>query len=116
MTYSEYRDTYKQLIRRYPDVTALYNEEEPKSIVMIEEIFTRSSNGTQWKLQEEKTSNISFVNYSNIVDPNAVRFFKNLGGYERIITNYTRYGLIPIENISINPARDYKHVRRFVFN
>ena len=116
MTYTEYRTEYKTLLRRYPDISSLYDENEPKSITLVNEIYERSSNGTTWKKTEEKTEKITFINYSNIVDPRAVQFFKNLGGYERIITNYTKYGLIPVENVSINPDRTYKHIRKFIFN
>ena len=55
------------------------------NIKIIEKTYYKV--GTQWKLSESKEENISKENYLNII--NSTKFFRNLGGYERLTKSYT---------------------------
>lgn len=114
MNYQEYRTTYKEAIKAYPEITGLYTENEDEK-----PIFCTCTNyekrGTKWVEVERTTENINFIFYSNIVDPAAIRFFRNLGGIERITKSYTKRGYLPIEVSSTSPDREHKTVRSFSF-
>ena len=62
--------------------------------------------GTTWRLVRDSHKIINEEFYNNILD--AKPFMRNLGGYERHIKNYTKYGRMVGRVISINPSRDYK--------
>lgn len=113
MTYAEFKNTYKKAVKRYPDITNVWDEKEEKVITMTESRYIKI--GSRWKETESKTMLVSYVNYMNVIDPAAVAFFKNLGGYEKVSLSYTKRGYIPTENISISPDRDKKTVRSFKF-
>ena len=83
-----------------------------KTIKMVEKRYYKA--GSQWKLLDSKEENITKENYLNII--NSCKFFRNLGGYERLIKNYTYAGYIPVELNSISPDRKEKIVRSFTFN
>lgn len=110
MTYNEFKNTYKWIINQAPDVTALYDRDEVE-IEMTTTTYTKR--GRKWAEIETKTETINPIFYLNIVD--AVPFFRGLGGHCRIIKAYTKHGLIPIENVSINPDKSKKIVRTFKF-
>ena len=80
-----------------------------KNIKMVEKRYYKA--GTQWKLSEVKEENITKECYLNIV--NSCKFFRNLGGYERLISGYTYRGYIPVESNSISPDKKEKIVRSF---
>ncbi len=110
MTYNEFKNTYKWIIKQAPDITALYGRDD----VNIEMITTNYKKvGTKWTETGTTSENITVTFYFNVFD--AVPFFRNLGGYERIIKAYTKYGLIPVENVSISPDKKEKVVRTFKF-
>lgn len=110
MTYKEFKTTYKWIIKRNPDITSLYGVEE-KVITVTETRYTKR--GARWQEVETTTEKVNAEYYMNTVD--AVPFFRGLGGHERIITAYTRYGLIPVEVHSTRPDGKAKTVRRFKF-
>jgi len=110
MTYKEWKKTYNWIIKKTPDITSLYGKEE-KCIKLIETRYIK--HGTKWTETETKTEIITPEYYMNTVD--AVPFFRNLGGRERLITAYTKYGLIPVEVHSTRPDGKEKVVRRFAF-
>ena len=83
-----------------------------KNIKMIEKRYYKA--GSQWKLLESKEENISKENYLNII--NSCKFFRNLGGYERLTKSYTYAGYIPVELNSISPDKKEKVVRSFTFD
>ena len=83
-----------------------------KNIKMVEKRYYKV--GNQWKLSETKEENITKENYLNII--NSTKFFKNLGGYERLTKDYTYSGYIPVELNSISPDKKEKVVRSFEFN
>ena len=83
-----------------------------KNIKMVEKRYYKA--GTQWKLSESKEENISKENYLNII--NSCKFFRNLGGHERLTKSYTYAGYIPVELNSISPDKKEKIIRSFTFN
>lgn len=111
MTYNEFKNNYKWIIKNAPDVTGLYGIDD-KIVTITETRYTKR--GGRWIETETKTNQVTPEYYLNGVD--AVPFFRNLGGFERLNKAYTKYGLIPVESISINPDRTIKVVRRYVFN
>ena len=62
--------------------------------------------GTTWRLVRDSHKIINEEFYNNILD--AKPFMRNLGGYERHIENFTKWGRRVERVISINPSRDYK--------
>lgn len=50
---------------------------------------------------------------NNVFD--AVQFFKDLGGYEKVSCGYTKAGYLPDELLSISPNRTEKTVRKYYF-
>lgn len=69
--------------------------------------------GTTWRLVRDSHKIINEEFYNNILA--AKTFMRNLGGYERHIKTYTKYGRMVGRVISINPSRDYKSVYLFDF-
>lgn len=112
MTYKEFKNTYKWVIKTAPDVTTLFDIIDKKVVTITETRYTKR--GGRWIETETKTSQVTPEYYLNGVD--AVPFFRNLGGFERLNKAYTKYGLIPVESISINPDRTIKVTRRYTFN
>lgn len=70
--------------------------------------------GSQWKLKDAYYELASDEMYANVLEKDSLRFFRSLGGYEKNVKRYTSRGYIPVENISINPDRTFKHVREFI--
>ncbi|MCI7208357.1 MAG: hypothetical protein MSA15_20500 [Clostridium sp.] len=85
---------------------------EEKNIKMVEKRYYKA--GTQWKLSEVVEENITKEYYLNII--NSCKFFRNLGGYERLTSGYTYSGYIPTQLNSISPDKKEKIVRSFEFN
>ena len=83
-----------------------------KNIKMVEKKYYKV--GSQWKLLETEESNITKEIYLNIV--NSCKFFRGLGGYERLTKSYTYAGYIPTSLNSISPDRQEKVVRSFTFD
>ena len=83
-----------------------------KNIKMVEKRYFKA--GSKWVLLESKEENISKENYLNIV--NSCKFFRNLGGFERLTKSYTYAGYIPVELNSISPDKKEKVLRTFTFN
>lgn len=110
MTYKEFKSTYKWIIKNSPDITALYGITE-KCITRVETRYIRR--GSKWVEVETTKEVVTPEYYLNTVD--AVPFFRNLGGYERLVKTYTKYGLIPVEVHSISPNGQEKVKRTFKF-
>lgn len=111
MTYKEFKNNYKWIIKRNPDITSLYGVDE-KVITVTETRYIKR--GAKWQEVDTTTENINAEYYMNTVD--SVPFFRGLGGRERLVSAYTRYGLIPVEVHSTRPDGNEKVVRRFKFN
>ena len=111
MNYNDFKKTYKWMLKKYPETSNFYDRNDI-TIKMVVNRYYKS--GSHWKLLETNTENINNENYLNIVD--AVPFFKNLGGYEKIDAGYTKYGYIPKFLNSISPDRAEKITRQFIFD
>ena len=85
---------------------------EEKNIKMVEKRYYKA--GKQWKLSEVVEENISKEIYLNFI--NSCKFFRNLGGYERLTNGYTYSGYIPVQLNSISPDKQEKIVRSFEFS
>ena len=83
-----------------------------KNIKMVEKRYFKA--GTQWEIAEVREENISKECYLNIV--NSCKFFRGLGGFERLTKSYTYAGYIPTQLNSISPDKQEKIVRSFTFN
>lgn len=110
MTYKEFKQLYKWIIKQAPDVTNLYGLTE-KVVTVIETRYIK--HGNRWIETEKTTQVVEPEYYLNTVD--AVPFFRGLGGHERLVKAYTRYGYIPVEAHSTRPDGHEKVVRRFTF-
>ena len=111
MNYKDFKATYKWIIKQTPDVTALYGI-EGKVITMTVTTFEKC--GARWVEIKKESEDITAEFYLNGVD--AVPFFRNLGGRERLVKGYTKYGFIPVESHSTRPDGKIKIVRRYKFN
>ena len=85
---------------------------EEKNIKMVEKRYYKA--GSKWVLSSTEESNISKENYLNIV--NSCKFFRGLGGFERLTNNYTYAGYIPTQLNSISPDKQEKIIRSFEFS
>ena len=85
---------------------------EEKNIKMVEKRYYKA--GTQWKLSESEEKNITKEYYLNII--NSVKFFRSLGGFERLTNGYTYAGYIPVQLNSISPDKQEKIIRSFEFS
>lgn len=110
LNYWEMKNNYSELLNKYYSIGNLHNESN-YSITCIEKTFIKS--GSKWKEITKKSSEVDNSFYCNIFDPAAVRFFRNLGGYEKVVCGYTFAGYLPIESISISPDRQTKTVKEF---
>ena len=82
---------------------------EEKNIKMVEKRYYKA--GKSWKISEVVEKNITKEYYLNII--NRVKFFRNLGGFERLTSGYTYSGYVPVELNSISPDKKEKIVRSF---
>ena len=83
-----------------------------KNIKMVEKRYYKT--GSKWVLSESKEENISKENYLNII--NSCKFFRDLGGNERLTKGYTYVGYVPVKLNSISPDKKEKVVRSFEFS
>ena len=107
MTYQEFRNTYKNLLKKHCEISNLF---EAGYIIEMEKTEYLKI-GSKWKENAKITKEVDYIHYCNVFD--SVYFFKNLGGYERTIKGYTFAGYIPIEQISISPDKTKKSVYSF---
>ena len=112
-SYYEIKQEYKSLFKKHPDTINLYNEEGRKDIILKTTQYELTPEGIETK---EETEQVNFINYYNVVSPDTVRFFRNLGGKEQVTCKAVpKYGYIPIRVESTSPDRKYKTVREFTF-
>lgn len=82
---------------------------------IIETIKHYTKNGNRWKETDSTTKEIPEEYYRNATDPATVRFFRNLGGYERVERAYTFAGYVPVRIHSLDPSRTEKTLREYRF-
>ena len=108
MTYSEFKDKYRDILKKYPDLTAGFGS---SSYIYVMQKDEYEKSGRSWELVDSTTEEVSFEEYMNVIS--AGPFFKNLGGSERITKSYSKLGLVPVEVTSISPDRTQKSVWKF---
>jgi hypothetical protein len=113
MNYSDFKKEFSAALKKYPDASGLYSETARNDIEMVFTHYEKRSG--RWEAVETNSKMVDFVHYLRVVSPETVKWFRNLGGYEKIVTGYTRKGFLPVESISISPLRDEKSVRGFIF-
>ena len=69
--------------------------------------------GSRWKVVDSKTQDVTKEQHNNATAPETVRFFRNLGGYERVERAYTYAGYIPVKVTSISPDRRERTIREY---
>lgn len=111
MNYQEFKKTYKWTLKNYPGADSMCNYSE---LIRLETVkYERPRRGSRWIETERRIELVNNEFYMNSVD--AVPFFRNLGGFERVELNYTRAGYLPTFINSINPDSTKKVTRRFIF-
>lgn len=114
MNVEQFREEYQATIAAYPDVTGIMNFDDENEFI-IETVANFVKVGRTWKKVAEKTSKINFVFYCNVIAPETIRFFRNLGGIETVKRNYTKAGYLPTEIISTSPDRQSQTRRSYKF-
>ena len=112
MNYNEFKNTYKFMVKNYPDTTTFYRDDNFIIGTITIERFKKV--GKKWVIAETTTETADNIYYCNVVG--AIPFFRGLGGYEGVDKKYTKYGFIPYKINSINPNKTEKTIRTFNFN
>ena len=108
MTYDEMKKEYKFTLKNYPSVSTVF---ETKNIVCT---TTREmKNGSRWTVENTTTETIDSKYYFNCLE--SIPFFKALGGKEKAIKSYTKFGYIPVRLISTSPDGTERTIREFTF-
>lgn len=81
-------------------------------------IFTRTESGKSWRSKPDtvEVSRMTREQYEKCTSSDTVKFFRRVGGSERVTHGYTPYGYLPIQISSISPDKTIKHVRCFTFD
>lgn len=87
------------------------NPNTPGAFVLVTNKYDKV--GSKWVLRSSKYRRISAMEYSNGVSKPTIKFFKSLGGYEKVNMAYSDYGYIAYEVNSINPGRTEKTLRTY---
>lgn len=109
MSYEELNDTYTWTLKKYPGASSVCRYE---NIGYKETRYEKK--GSKWVETKSDNRTVDCDWYYNTVD--AVPFFKNLGGKEKVDVAYTKVGYLPVRVTSINPTGDEKVVREFNFD
>jgi hypothetical protein len=113
MTYTEFKKTYRWSCKTYQNTQSLCCE-NMDAVIGTCSTATYEKRGRRWVMtKHENQEPISVSYYMNSLD--AVPFFRNLGGREKVDLSYTKLGYLPVQISSISPDRQTKIVRRFNF-
>ena len=108
MTYDEMKKEYKFTLKNYPAVSAVF---EAKNIICT--TTKELKNGSHWTAENTTTETIDSEYYFNCLE--SIPFFKALGGKEKAIKTYTKFGYIPVRLISTSPDGTEKTIKEFTF-
>ena len=108
-SFKELKETYSWAFKQYPDVSSVIGY---KNIGFEQINYTKQ--GSKWVEDEKESGNVDWEFYLNTID--AVPFFKNMGGKEKLDVKYTKVGKVPFQVTSINPDGTEKIVRTFNFD
>lgn len=109
MTYTDFRKKFYSTLKRYPGMECTYNPHYAYRI----ETTKYYKIGSKWheKTDERTVETVPGHYYMNMID--AIPFFRNLGGSERVQMGYTLAGYIPVQLSSISPDGKEKILRKF---
>lgn len=87
-------------------------------VIMTKETYSRTDSGKSWRSRpdEVSTSEVTLDNVRKATDEDTLRFFRRLGGWERVDRTYTAWGYLPWRCISISPDRQVKIVRLYDYS
>lgn len=109
MPYIEFRKKFYGTLKKYPGMECTYNPHYAYRV----ETTKYYKIGTKWheKTEERTVETVPGHYYMNMID--AIPFFRNLGGSERVQMGYTLAGYIPTQLSSISPDGKEKIQRKF---
>ena len=98
----------------------LYNQQikiTTMNITLTAEFFSLKENTKNTFVSTGKESkSITWDEYKKHTDINNTKFFRNLGGSERVTKSYTSQGYIITKIISLSPEKKHKLIRTFKFD
>lgn len=109
MSYIEFTKKFHRTLKRYPGMECTYNPHYAYEVTTTKYYKV----GSKWheKTEEKTVETVPGNYYMNMID--AIPFFRNLGGSERVAMGYTLAGYIPVQLSSISPDGTEKIVRKF---
>jgi hypothetical protein len=109
MPYIEFCKKFHRTLKRYPGMECTYNPHYAYEVTTTKYYKV----GSKWheKTEEKTVETVPGNYYMNIID--AIPFFRNLGGSERVQMGYTLAGYIPTQLSSISPDGKEKVLRKF---
>lgn len=85
-------------------------------IALVTETWVKNPNTkTTYILESTETETISAKSVKNMTSPDTLKFFRRLGGTEKVMRTYTCMGYMPYQMTSISPDRQTKKVRKFSY-
>ena len=111
MTYQEFREKYTWTLRNYNGTHELFNSDFYGALIGKVTKSKYEKNGAKWRLISEEREDVTPAYYFNTVD--AVPWFRNAGGHERVSCGYCVRGYVPLEVASISPDKEQKVVFKF---
>ena len=109
MPYIEFRKKFHRTLKTYPGMECTYNPHYTYEVTTTKYYKV----GSKWheKTDEKTVETVPGHYYMNMID--AIPFFRNLGGSERVQMGYTLAGYIPTQLSSISPDGKEKILRKF---
>lgn len=109
MPYIEFCKKFHRTLKRYPGMECTYNPHYAYEVTTTKYYKV----GGKWheKTEEKTVETVPGNYYMNMID--AIPFFRNLGGSERVQMGYTLAGYIPTQLSSISPDGKEKILRKF---
>lgn len=109
LPYTEFRKKFHHTLKRYPGIECTYNPHYAYEVTTTKYYKI----GGKWheKTEEKTVETVPGNYYMNMID--AIPFFRNLGGSERVQMGYTLAGYIPTQLSSISPDGKEKVIRKF---
>lgn len=107
--YIEFRKKFRRTLKRYPGMECTYNPHYAYEVTTTK--YYKVGNKWHEKTEEKTVETVPGNYYMNLID--AIPFFRNLGGSERVQMGYTLAGYIPTQLSSISPYGKEKIVRKF---
>ena len=80
--------------------------------------YSRTDSGKSWRSKPDtvETESVTMDQVKKTTDDGTMKFFRRLGGYERLERSYTAFGYLPWILTSISPDKSIKRVREYSYN